>query len=93
METMDVVCAKCGYDFPAKESTEPKRRHGFAYSGLADLALIVSTIAAVLSVLITVYIGIVALSYREWLTALVICPIAFLLQVGMLVVFLRVQDQ
>jgi len=83
-----IACPHCGYDFPPSSAS----RGGFAYSPLADLALIVSMIAAVVGACVTSIATIVALVQGQWLGGLVIGPIAFLLQIGMLVVFLRVQQ-
>lgn len=41
-----IECTHCGYDFPSRNSDGRGSQSGFAYSPLADLALIVSMIAA-----------------------------------------------
>ena len=85
-------CPSCGYDFPgAGDEPEPKRE-GIAYSALADIALMVSGVAAGLGCLAAVLGCIEALILGQWLVGLVVCPIAFFLQLGMLVVFLRIQN-
>ena|SRR5438309_2159907 len=88
MGTTEAVCPHCGYDFPP---VERGYRKGIAYSRLADVALIVGTIAAGLGCLGSVIGAFVALLRGDWLTGLVLGPLAFFLQMAMLVVFVRVQ--
>lgn len=83
-----VVCPHCGYDFPAGN---PNPRRGFAYSSLANVALFIGILAAGFGCLATVFISLEALWNGHWFTALVAGPIAFFLQLAMLVVFIRVQ--
>jgi hypothetical protein len=88
MGPTDAVCPACGYDFPPDAGSH---RRGLAYSGLADVALVVATLVAALgSIAALVGMGI-ALWHREWLIGLVYCPIACLYQVALLVVFVRAQ--
>ncbi|HKB40318.1 MAG TPA: hypothetical protein VKD72_28060 [Gemmataceae bacterium] len=88
MTATQTACPHCGYDFPPDPAAH---RKGLAWSPLAELALFVGTFAAGLGAVLALAAGIVALTRGEWLIALVVCPIAFLLQVAMLVVFVRVQ--
>jgi hypothetical protein len=88
MEAMALACPHCGYDFAPDPGLH---RRGLAYSPLADLALVVATIvAAVGSLAALIGMG-VALWHREWLLGLVACPVAFLYQFALLVVFVRSQ--
>ena len=88
MGAMETVCPHCGYDFP---NAAGPRKEGVAYLRLADVALIVSTIAAGFGCLAAVGAGVVALVEGDW-RGLVASPIAFFLQLGLLVVFIRIQD-
>lgn len=92
MTATEVICPHCGNDFPDAIPTSNKLQHGFAYSPLADLALIVSMIAAVLGAGGTALMTIIALVQGQFVFGLFFGPVAFLLQLGMLVVFLRVQQ-
>lgn len=85
-------CPHCGYDFPDPDNTPLGQRKGFAYSPLADLALVVSMIAAVLGTCGAVLGTIAAIATGQFIFGLFVGPIAILLQLGMLVVFLRVQQ-
>lgn len=87
-----IACPHCGYDFPDTKSAAANARTGFAYSPLADLALVVSMVAAVLGAGAAAVATIVSLYYGAYFHGLIMGPIAFLLQLGMLVVFLRVQQ-
>jgi hypothetical protein len=85
------VCPHCGYDFPLDGPEPFTPRRDFAHSTLANIALIVGMIAAGFGCAGTVLGLFVSISNGEWFNALVICPIAFFLQLAMLVVFVRVQ--
>jgi hypothetical protein len=87
-----IECPHCGYDFPPEHADGKASRGGFAYSPLADLALIVSMVAASVGACVAAIISVVSLFHGEFLNGLVLYPIAFLLQIGMLVVFLRVHQ-
>ena len=90
MSAMEVRCPHCGYLPPA---TDPNvRRSGIAHSSLADFALVVSTIATTFSCLLTLYFSLITLSAGQLFNGLVLCPIAFLVQLGLVVVFLRIQE-
>ncbi len=93
MPTMAIERPHCGYDFPAVNLDEPRAGTGFAYSPLADLALIVRTIVSALGVVFSILGAVVLLLNGQFFAALVIWPFVFLMQVGMLVVFLRVQQR
>ncbi len=88
MGATEVVCPACGYDFP--EDSAPKRE-GFAYSALADVALIVSMVAAGLGCLVAVYFA-VMFSILGKVFPTLTAFVAFFLQLGMLIVFMRVSD-
>ncbi len=85
-------CPHCGYDFHRSEEAALEKRRGFAYSTLADVALLVSMIAAAIGSGLAVLGTVVSLLNAQWLYGLVLGPLAFFLQLGMLVVFLRMMD-
>ncbi len=89
-----ITCPHCAYDFPADKQNGQysSANGGFAYSTFADIALIVSTFAASIGACITAIACIVSIFQGQFANGLVVYPIAFLMQVGMLVVFLRVQQ-
>jgi hypothetical protein len=87
LDTNAVVCPNCGYDFPPGNPVS----RGIAYSPLANLALLIGIIAAGFGCLVTVIATVRALLNAEWGVALVVGPLAFFLQLAMLVVFVRVQ--
>jgi len=89
-----VVCESCGYDFPSQsDGRSNSNREGLAYSTLADIALIVSMLAASIGCIGAVFAGLAWLLQGDLLSGLVLAPLAFFLQLGMLVVFIRVQDR
>jgi hypothetical protein len=88
MDAAAVACPHCGYDFPPA-SADPRR--GIAYSPLANLALVVGIVAAGLGCAVAVLAAVAALLNGQWSNALVVAPLAFFLQLAMLVVFVRVQ--
>jgi hypothetical protein len=90
MSAMDIECPQCGYVTPG---TDPiPKKSGIAYSSLADIALIGSTIAAAFSCLITIYYSVIMLLSGNLFHGFVLGPSAFFLELGMVVVFLRIQD-
>ncbi len=92
MKTLDLVCPHCGYDFPPSEPSDPQglRREGIEYSALADIALLISALAAALGCVASLWMIAVSLfATQRWIDALVLYPLTFFLQLGMLVVFLR----
>lgn len=92
MKTLDVVCPHCGYDFPPAEppASAEFRREGIEYSAIADVALLISALSAAFGCLATLWmIGVSLLVTRVWFDAFLLYPLAFFLQLGMLVVFLR----
>ena len=92
MSATEIVCPGCGFDFPTATTGSTQGKNGIAHSSLADLALIISTIAASIACLIAIGFSIIALSAGQLFHGLVLGPIAFFLQLGMVVVFLRVQE-
>lgn len=86
------ACPHCGYDFSGTSPSKSSVRDGFAFSPLADLALVVSSIAAALGTLVAVYFTVVMLATGDWYHGLVVGPLTIFLLLGMLVVFLRVQQ-
>jgi len=88
MGATEVVCPACGYDFP--DDAAP-RREGFAYSTFADLALIVSMFAVGLGCVASIYFSVIYLVMGV-LSQSLMAVVAFLLQLGMLIVFMRVSD-
>jgi hypothetical protein len=90
MGTRDIVCPSCGYDFPS----EPDRalgRAGIAYSAWADVALMVGGVVAGLSCVGSVFYSLAMLIQGKFLLGLLVGPVAFFLNLAMLVVFLRIQ--
>ena len=88
LDAAAVACPHCGYDFPPGNA-DPRR--GIAYSPLANLALVVGIVAAWLGCAAVVIASVGALMSGQWVAALVVGPLAFFLQLAMLVVFVRVQ--
>lgn len=88
MEAALPACPHCGYDFSPPPDTD---RKGFAYSPLADIALIVGSFVALLGCVVALIATIVGLVKGDFLTGLVIAPIAFFTQLALVVVFARVQ--
>jgi hypothetical protein len=86
-----VVCPHCGYDFPLGGPDPITPRRDLAHSTLANIALIVGIVAAGLGCIAAIVGGIVSLVNGELFTAIVVRPLAFFLQLAMLVVFVRVQ--
>ena len=89
MPSSAIICPHCQYDFSNVAAAVPQV--GFAYSPLADVALIISMLAAALGCCGAVYFTIVSLCFGQLISGLFIGPVVFFLQLGMLVVFLRVQ--
>lgn len=92
MSSTAIKCLACGYDFPDTGPGRAARQQGFAYSPLADIALIVSTCATAIGVIVAIFVTIAALAMGQWFNGLVVGPIAVMIQIGILVVFLRVQS-
>ena len=92
MQATDPACPHCGYDYVVTAAPTSSAREGFAFSPLADLALIVSSIAAALGAFIAAYFTIAMLVTGDWYQGLVVGPITFFLLLGVFVVFLRVQQ-
>lgn len=89
MGATEAVCPHCGFNFPTvTTSSQPT---GFAYSPLADAGLTISMIAAGVGCIAAVLVAVVSL-LRLDLVGAVLSTLAFFLQLGMLVVFLRVSD-
>lgn len=88
MGATEVSCPACGYDFPGDAVPQ---REGFAYSAFADMALIVSMLAAGLGCVASIYFAVVCLLMGV-LSQSLMAVVAFFLQLGMLVVFMRVSD-
>lgn len=93
MDATAPACPHCKYDFVVTAVPASSAREGFAFSPLADLALIVSSIAAALGAFVAAYFTIAMLVTGDWYQGLVTGPLAFFLLLGMLVVFLRVQQR
>jgi uncharacterized membrane protein YvbJ len=91
MGTAEIECPHCGYDFESASMQVVSRRAGIAYSPMADIALHISMVSAVCGCVASVFVGIASLLHGEILAPLIYCPIAFFLQLGMFVVFVRVR--
>lgn len=88
MAAMETVCPHCGYDFPVQAA----RREGIAYSRLADIALLVCTIVSGIGCVVVIFAVVAAILEGHLLIALIVGPIVFLEQLGLFVVFVRIQD-
>ena len=86
-----IACPHCDYDFPPSHHKD-NSSGGFAYSPIADLALIVSMCAATVGACGAAIAAIIAITQGQFLNGILVYPIACLLQLGMLVVFIRVQQ-
>jgi hypothetical protein len=91
MSQTATICPHCGYDFPMPRPTRVERT-GFAYSGIATLALIVGQFVAGLGCLTSIVGCVISIGQGEWLQAFVLGPIVTLLMLGILVVFVRTLD-
>ena len=92
----DISCSHYGSDFALREAdsvSASRQRSGcIAYSSYADFAIAVSIlVSAVVYVLISLS-GILGLFSDDWLIAVLATPVAFVLQFGILVLFIRVRD-
>ena len=90
MGQMDAVCPHCGYDFPTQEPEAPEPS-GIAYSGLADIALIIGEIAATLGAIMALFYVVMLLLGLHILHALV-AVIGFFVSLANFVVFVRIRD-
>ena len=92
MDTTEIVCPHCGFDFPPTSDWQPNdSRDSFVWSPLAEMALTISSVAAVFGAFGSVIISLNALAQGNLIAGLLVGPITFFLQLCMLVVFLRVQ--
>lgn len=89
---MASACPHCGYDFPMAGAEPRLRRPGFAYTKIADLALLGGTAAAAIACVLIALQAIAALVQGNLQFGLVVCPLGFLLLAGTLVVFLRMRN-
>ena len=92
MSATDIICPSCGFDFPTETTVSPPGKSGIAHSSLADIALIISTFASSIACIIAIGYSLISLLTGQLFHGLVLGPIAFFLQLGMVVVFLRVQE-
>ncbi len=83
-------CPHCQFDFPLESPAGEGVGTGFAYSPLADFALFVSMLAASIGTGAAAIGSIVAVFQGHFFEGLFLGPLAFFLQLGMLVTFLRV---
>ncbi len=91
MDTTAIECPHCGYDFSESHEKEPDPT-GFAYSRLAEIALVVASLTAGFGCVLSAYFCFAFLYLeRDWKTALLWFPFAFMYQFAMLVVFIRIQ--
>ena len=91
MATTSIECPHCGYDFLESPVTE-RVPTGFPYSRLSEVALVVASIVAGIGCFVSACVSLYALFVeRDLMIGLVWCPIAFLYQFAMLVVFVRIQ--
>jgi len=90
IDVMATACPECGYSFPAEPA--PPQRTSWAYSRLADVALLVGMVAALLWAGAAAYRTVVALIHRQWDALLIQGPLVFFLAFAMFVVFARASD-
>jgi hypothetical protein len=102
----DAFCPECNQplDEPPRGAAAPEGKPlggsegarppgaAFAYSPLAQAALVVGLLWAVIGCVFAAGWAVVSVVQRDWLTGLVVCPICFFLQLALVVVFLRVMD-
>ena len=88
MPTTAVECPNCGYDWSRDKN--PADTAGWEYSALADTALLVGALVSALGCFVSLAYGLYSFAQSRWIQAAVLCPIAFLYQFGLMVVFLRV---
>ncbi|HEX8833243.1 MAG TPA: hypothetical protein VF719_03545 [Abditibacteriaceae bacterium] len=87
---MATVCPHCAYDFPVKSSDKSERR-GLAYSGLADLSLVVGMLCTILGAILMLVLTGAALLVRDFRGAFS-GLISFFTLLALFVVFQRVAD-
>jgi hypothetical protein len=87
-----LVCPHCNYDFGQTSDTARERTRGFPYGSLGDTALMISSIAAGIGMLASVFFSVILLLSGDLCSGLFLCPLAFFLCLGMMVVFMRVAD-
>lgn len=90
MGQTNVICPNCGYDFPDSGAGWYRGR-GFAYSGAANLALVLGQLVCGISCLFAVFAAVVAFANGEVLAALLGGPPSVVMSLALLVVFARVQ--
>ncbi len=91
MQANAIECPHCEYDFSESFQSEPEPE-GFAYSRLAEIALVVASLVAAGGCVLSAYLCFVSLFLEpNWMNGLVWCPILILYQFAMLVVFIRIQ--
>jgi hypothetical protein len=94
IDALAAFCPKCGWDFAEDPQHGVQRGIGstFAYSSLADVALVIGQVAAGSGCVVALVGSILALASGNWFIALLPGPIVFFVLLAVLVVFLRVQD-
>jgi len=93
IDALAVECPKCGWDFGEDEAQPVQRGLGraFAYTPVAEAALVIGQVAAGLGCAFVLAATLVALFSSNWLGA-VQGAIMFFVLLALLVVFLPVQD-
>jgi hypothetical protein len=93
MNSRDVVCPHCGYDFPWPPKPDPMiSRTGIEYSAWADIALSVGIFFAFITCAGAMIGSVFSILSGNFLGGLIGGPISFFLSLAMLVVFRRVQN-
>ena len=92
MPVAAIECPHCGFDFPSVDTLTAGRESGFAYSALADTALIISTFTFAMGAGVSLFWTFAMLFNGQIVISLTYGPLAFFLQLGLVVVFLRVQQ-
>lgn len=89
MSAMATQCPNCNHSFPTHA---PTRVDPFAYGKLANVALMFGMIAAALGCIVILIGAISAVLDSRFAEVIVGAPIAFLICLANLVVFMRVSD-
>ena len=89
MDAMAAFCPHCNYDFPTHERKSERR--GIAYSGLADLALVVGMVAAALGCISALFTMFMALLDKQ-ISLAFMSAITFFVLLALYVVFQRVAN-
>jgi hypothetical protein len=99
LENRSTICPHCGRALTAtgtlvysqRTAARASANQDFAYSGFSDLVLTMAAVVALLSGLLTVGWSIVALVNGDLWNGLAMGPLGTILQIALVIVFLRVR--